>query len=87
MKKFYLLLSLIFMLSCNNEKTIYEGNYVTTYCIYYTNISKETKTICTQNEVYVCSFNGTNYLLEKNVPEELVSTTAPIRIIKTDKIK
>ena len=86
--KILLMLFGLLLFSCNNEKVIgIEGKWKTTYKIYYTAYHVIQEEIYTNNEVYTCSFNGTNYLIENDNPEELLSTTAPIRIIKTYKIE
>lgn len=81
-----LLLACIFFIGCDNVETIGQNNkYYTEYVIYYSSGSIRGCSIYTDNEVYTCSFQGTNYLIEKGNPEEIVSTTAPIRISKVIK--
>ncbi len=71
---------------CNDTKTIgVAGKWETTYIVYYYRHNEQI-TIYTDEEVYTCSFNGTNYLIEKDNPEELLSTTAQIRIIDSHKV-
>ena len=90
-KIFIVCICLIFLISCGyaddriDEQNI--GKYKTTYIIYWTTYEDERNTIYTDNEVYVCSFQGTNFLLEKDNKEELLSTTATIRIIKSEKLE
>ena len=82
-----IILFICIILGCNNStKNIGLNNkFKTEYRIYYsTGASIDYKTY-TDSETFVCSFNGTNYLLEKGNGEELVSTTAPIRILKITK--
>ena len=75
------------ILGCDNSaKNIGLNNkFKTEYRIYYNTIVSIDYKIYTDSETFVCSFNGTNYLLEKGNGEELVSTTAPIRILKITK--
>lgn len=88
MKKIYILCLGFLLCSCSENKVIgIEGKWETKYVIRYDFRHSKKFTIYTENEVYTCSFNGTNYLIEKDNPEELVSTTAPIEIIKTFKIE
>ena len=77
------ILLLFLVLSCNDTKTIGLNNkFKTEYRIYYTTGSAIDYEVYTDSETLVCSFNGTNYLIEKGNGEELISTTAPIRILK-----
>ena len=70
-------------MSCNEERTIGINNkFETTYIVFYSGNHTQKYTIYTDNEVCTCSFQGTNFLIEKDNPEELVSTTAPICIIE-----
>ena len=62
-----------------------ENKYRTEIKIYWSTYEIKTYTYYTDNSVDVCSFNGTNYLIEKGNTEELLSTTAPIEIIKQSK--
>ena len=72
------ILLLFLVLSCNDTKTIGLNNkFKTEYRIYYTTGSAIDYEVYTDSETLVCSFNGTNYLLEKGNAEEIVSTTAP----------
>ena len=90
MVKYYFRIIIIMFLfiicGCNNTKIIGQNNkFKTEYRIYYsTGVSIDYETY-TDSETCVCSFNGTNYLLEKGSEEEIVSTTAPIRILKITK--
>ena len=43
--------------------------------------------IYSDKEIYTCSFQGTNFLLEKDNTEEILSTTAPIQIVKSEIVK
>jgi hypothetical protein len=74
--------------SCNNQQdSSIIGKYETKYIIHWSShISKE-YTIYTNDSVYTCSFQGTNFILEKNNTNELFSTTAPIEIIKSEIVK
>ena len=71
----------------NNDDSLYSGKYKTEYIIYYGYAETKNNIIYTDDSVYTCSFQGTNFLLEKNNTEELLSTTAPIRIVECYKIK
>jgi hypothetical protein len=55
--------------------------YETVVKIYYSNTRVGEYHFYTNNYTYVCSFNGTNYLVESGNKEELFSTTAPMEII------
>jgi len=68
-----------------NENLSYK--YKTEINVYYTSYHKQKYIVYSNNEVYTCSFQGTNFLLEKDNSEELISTTAPIQIIETEKIE
>ena len=82
------ILSIFLFISCsvNNERIIGLNNkYKTEVNVYYSAKIYRTYTFYTENRVDACSFDGTNYLLEKGRKEELLSTTAPIEIIKQSK--
>lgn len=96
--KIYILIFFLFIfVSCNgiapnNIKVLGQdstlvGKYKTEYVIYYTSSHAKTNIIYTNNSVYTCSFQGTNFLLEKDNTEEILSTTAPIEIIKSEIVK
>lgn len=88
MKKIYVLCLGFLLCSCSENKVIgIEGKWETEYAIHYSAHYAKTITIYTENEVYTCSFQGTNYLLEKNNAEEIISSTAPIEIIKSEIVK
>ena len=78
---FWLIL-LFINIGCGDNVIGYDNKFETKYRIYYTTSASHDYTIYTDSEVITCSFNGTNYLVEKGNTEELVSTTAPIRILK-----
>ena len=59
----------------------------TEYIIHYNSNWNPTYEIYSDKEIYTCSFQGTNFLLEKDNAEEILSTTAPIQIIKSEIIK
>ena len=63
------------------------GKYKTEYIIHYNSNWNPTYEIYSDKEIYTCSFQGTNFLLEKDNTEEILSTTAPIQIIKSEIIK
>lgn len=91
MKKILLIFIIVLyitLFSCSNNIKTTEiiNKFKTEYRIYYSIAAPVDYTIYTDSETCVCSFNGTNYLLEKGNGEELVSTTAPIRILKITKI-
>ena len=70
----------------SNDSTLI-GKYKTEYVIYYAEGHNYIYTIYSDKEVYTCSFQGTNFLLEKDNTEEILSTTAPIRIRKSEIVK
>jgi len=70
----------------NQDDSLYIGKYKTEYAIFWTCYEIDNKVIYSDNEVYTCSFQGTNFLLEKNNSEEIFSTTAPIKIKSCKKI-
>ena len=80
-KKIILILSIFLLFSCEDKTIGLKNCYETTYIVYYDR-HRKSYVVYTENETFACSFNGTNYLLEKGNTEELVSTTAPIRILK-----
>lgn len=80
---FIILLTIFFNISCDNTVKIGQNNkFLTEYRVYYSSRAIINYNIYTDSEVVCCSFNGTNYLLEKGNAEEIISTTAPIRIVK-----
>ena len=88
MKKFCILCLGFLLCSCSENKVIgIEGKWETNYMIHYDSHHVKSYTIYTEDEVYTCSFQGTNYLLEKNNAEEIISTTAPIQIISSEIVK
>jgi len=87
---FFIFLFIIMFISCQESKeydTTMIGKYYTEYVIYYSTYAIEIDTIYTDDSIYTCSFQGTNFLLEQNNTEELLSTTAPIKINKCFKIQ
>ena len=96
--KIFVFIFMIFMLiSCNaakesnikifGEDSILIGKYKTEYIIYYGPGYVKSNIIYSDKEIYTCSFQGTNFLLEKDNTEEILSTTAPIQIIKSEIVK
>lgn len=96
--KIYILIFFLFtFVSCNgispnNSKILGQdstliGKYRTEYIIHYNANYNVTKEIYSDKEIYTCSFQGTNFLLEKDNTEEILSTTAPIQIIKSEIVK
>lgn len=95
--KIYVLILFVFILfiSCNKISNIYNdnndsiliGKYKTEYRIYYLPGYVHSDVIYSDKEVYSCSFQGTNFLLEKDNAEEILSTTAPIEIVKSEIVK
>ena len=96
--KILVIVFLIFLLvSCNHnsvnftkilgEDSTLIGKYKTEYIIHYNSNWNPTYTIYSDKEIYTCSFQGTNFLLEKDNTEEILSTTAPIQIIKSEIVK
>jgi hypothetical protein len=96
-KIYFLIFFLFIFTSCNgiasNNITILGkdstliGKYRTEYIIHYNANYNVTKEIYSDKEIYTCAFQGTNFLLEKDNPEEILSTTAPIQIIKSEIVK
>ena len=80
--------TLFILVSCssNNDSTLI-GKYKTEYTVYYGYGYATTNTIYSDKEIYTCSFQGTNFLLEKDNAEEILSTTAPIQIINSEIVK
>ena len=96
--RIFVLLFVFFMLiSCNEAKesnikilgedSILIGKYKTEYIIHYSAYRNPEYTIYSDKEIYTCSFQGTNFLLEKDNTEEILSTTAPIQIINSEIVK
>ena len=96
--KIYILIFFLFtFVSCNGiapnnikvlgQDSTYIGKYKTEYYIYYSSVYAPKYIIYSDKEIYTCSFQGTNFLLEKDNSEEILSTTAPIQIIKSEIVK
>lgn len=62
------------------------NKYKTEIRVHYSAYEKPYYIFITDNETDICSFNGTNYLIEKGKQEEIFSTTAPIEITGQFKI-
>ena len=98
-KKIVILLLMFLLISCNGRNSFMSnlmndsidslmiGKYKTEYIVHYGIECSQPNIIYSDNEVYTCSFQGTNFLLEKDNPEEILSTTAPIQIISCEKIE
>ena len=98
-KKYIIILFFVFTLtlySCNNitnntinisKDSVLIGKHKTEYIIHYNTNCNPSYIIYSDKEVYTCSFQGTNFLLEKDNTEEILSTTAPIQIIKSEIVK
>lgn len=87
-KRIIIVLSLFLFIACSNKESCLiglENKYKTEIIVHYSTNRITTYTFYTDNETDVCSFNGTNYLVEKGNKEELFSSTAPIEIIKQSK--
>ena len=86
--KILIIFCIFCIISCSNQPNeAIIGKYETKYTVHWNSgISKE-YTIYTNDSVYTCSFQGTNFILEKDNTNELFSTTAPIEIIKSEIIK
>ena len=69
------------MFSCENKTIGLKNCYETTYTVHYSR-HRHTYVTYTENETFICSFNGTNYLFEKDKEEEIFSSTAPIEIVE-----
>ena len=80
-KKIILILSILLMFSCEDKTIGLKNCYETTYHVYYGRHIKG-YVVYTENETFICSFNGTNYLFEKDKEEEIFSSTAPIEIVE-----
>jgi len=96
-KLFILIFVLLMCIACNEAKeptvkilcndSILIGKYKTEYIVHYSTYSTIKTTIYSDKEIYTCSFQGTNFLLEKDNSEEILSTTAPIQIVKSEIVK
>lgn len=94
---FVLLFTFFMLISCNEAKelnvkilgedSILIGKYKTEYIIHYSAYRNPEYVVYSDKEVYTCSFQGTNFLLEKDNTEEILSTTAPIQIINSEIVK
>ena len=94
---FVLLFAFFMLISCNEAKesnirilgndSNLIGKYKTEYIIHYSAYRNPEYIIYSDKEIYTCSFQGTNFLLEKDNSEEILSTTAPIQIVKSEIIK
>ena len=76
-----------YKLNPDDIDSTYIGKYKTEYVIYYGPGYAQSNIIYSDKEIYTCSFQGTNFLLEKDNTEEILSTTAPIRIVKSEIVK
>ena len=89
-RNYILILFFILCISCENpNKILYNvenPNYKTIVWVYYGRSNTE-HILYSKDSVYTCSYQGTNFLLEKNNENELFSTSAPIRILKCYKIE
>ena len=94
---FVLLFAFFMLISCNEAKesnirilgndSNLIGKYKTEYIIHYSAYRNPEYIIYSDKEIYTCAFQGTNFLLEKDNSEEILSTTAPIQIVKSEIIK
>lgn len=87
-KRIIIVLSLFLFIAYSNKESRLiglENKYKTEIIVHYSTHRITTYMFYTDNETDVCSFNGTNYLVEKGNKEELFSSTAPIEIIKQSK--
>ena len=86
---FSILFTILILTSCDQPwKILYKvdnPNYRTIVWVYYGRSSEE-YILYSNDSIYSCSFQGTNFLLEKNNEHEILSTTAPIRVINIKKI-
>ena len=95
MRKLILILFVVLLFSCKNisdtknltNDSSLIGKYRTEYLIHYNSGYVKRYEIYSNKEIYTCSFQGTNFLLEKDNTEEILSTTAQIEIIKTEIVK
>lgn len=87
-RRIIIVLSLFLFIACSNKESRLiglENKYKTEIIVHYSTHRITTYMFYTDNETDICSFNGTNYLVEKGNKEELFSSTAPIEIIKQSK--
>ena len=69
-KRIIIVLSLFLFIACSNKESRLiglENKYRTEVQIHYSTHGITTYTFYTDNETDVCSFNGTNYLIEKEI--------------------
>lgn len=86
---FSILFTILILTSCDQSwKVLHKvdnPNYRTVVWVYY-GISSTEYILYSKDSIYSCSFQGTNFLLEKNNEHEILSTTAPIKIKNIKKI-
>ena len=86
---FSILFTILILTSCDQSwKILYKvdnPNYRTVAGVYYER-SFEEYILYSKDSIYTCSFQGTKFLKKKNNEQEILSTTAPIRIISIKKI-
>jgi len=86
---FSILFTILILISCDKPNSIIYNvdnpNYRTIVLVYYGRSITE-YVLYSNDSIYSCSFQGTNFLLEKNNEHEILSTTAPIRVLNIKKI-
>ena len=86
---FSILFTILILISCDKPNSVIykvdNPNYRTVVWVYYGRSSTE-YILYSNDSIYSCSFQGTNFLLEKNNEHEILSTTAPIRVLNIKKI-
>lgn len=86
---FSILFTILILISCDKPNNVIYNvdnpNYKTIVWVYYGRSSTE-YVLYSNDSIYSCSFQGTNFLLEKNNEHEILSTTAPIQVLKIKKI-
>ena len=97
MKKiiFVIVFCTLILFGCTDEEKTkilnYNSNltykYKTEVNVYYSTYHTQKYIVYSNKEMYTCSFQGTNFLLEKDNSEEFLSTTAPMQIINTEENK
>lgn len=61
-------------------------NYITYIRVYWASGYYDNYDIYSKDTIYTCSYQGTNFVLEKNNEHEIYSSTAPIKILESIKL-
>jgi hypothetical protein len=87
---FSILFTILILISCEKSNSVIynveKPNYRTIVWVYYGRSTTE-YILYSKDSIYTCSFQGTNFLLEKNNEHEILSTTAPIRVLNIKKLE